>query len=155
MGLEDPLERLIRIKLNNTLINQSTLSGNMKLPCELVVSEILPTARGELAKELVKNHGYTQARVAKMFGVTGAAISQYIKGLRGGNEHIDKSVYRNLFYQNISESANRIANGADLVDELCFLCNFVKKVGMLDEIYARQGSTEDLKKCLECPRNNY
>lgn len=126
----------------------------MKLPCELVVSDILPTARGKLAKELVKNHGYTQAKVAKIFGVTGAAVSQYIKGLRGGNPYIDNSVYKNLFNENVAASAKRISEGADITDELCFLCNFVKKVGMLDEIYARQGSTEDLRKCLECPRNS-
>ncbi len=126
----------------------------MKLPCELVVSEILPTARGELAKELVKNHGYTQAKVAKIFGVTSAAVSQYIKGLRGGNPYIDNSIYCKIFYENVAESAKRIAQGSDIFNELCYICNFVKKVGMLDEIYVKQGSTENLKKCVECPRDN-
>jgi len=126
----------------------------MKLPCELVVFELLPTARGELAKELVKAHGYTQAKVASLFGVTSAAISQYIKGLRGGNPYIDGSKYCNAFYQEIFASAERIANGADVTDELCELCNYVKRVGMLDEIYLMQGAVDELKKCRECPRDN-
>ena len=126
----------------------------MRLPCELVVFELLPTARGELAKELVRAHGYTQARVACLFGVTSAAISQYIKGLRGGNPFIDGSIYRGAFYQQISESAERIANGTEVMDELCEICNFVKRIGMLDEIYLMQGATEDLTKCRECPRDN-
>ena len=126
----------------------------MKLPCELIVFEVLPTARGELAKELVRVHGYTQAKVASMFGVTSAAISQYIKGLRGGNRYIDSSIYRNVFYGRISESAEKIANGADLGDELCDICNFVKRVGMLDEIYSMQGFRTNLSKCAECPRDN-
>ena len=126
----------------------------MKLPCELVVFDLLPTARGELAKELVKAHGYTQAKVATLFGVTSAAISQYIKGLRGGNPYIDNSIYNGVFYRQISESAERIVNGADVTDELCEICNFVKRVGMLDEIYLMQGAKEDLTKCRECPRDN-
>ena len=126
----------------------------MRMPCEVVVFELLPTARGELAKELVRAHGYTQAKVAGLFVVTSAAVSQYIKGLRGGNPYIDGSVYRGAFYQQISESAERIANGADMLDELCEICNFVKRIGMLDEIYLKQGAKEDLPKCMECPRDN-
>ena len=76
----------------------------MKMPCELIVTHILPTARGALAKELVHNHGMTQVQVANLFGVTSAAVSQYIKGLRGGNNLIDKSAYREDFYKMIADS---------------------------------------------------
>ena len=126
----------------------------MKLPCELVVFELLPTARGELAKELVRAHGFTQAKVASIFGVTSAAVSQYIKGLRGGNPHIDGSIYRGQFYEEISMSAERVAAGADVTEELCGICNFVKRIGMLDEIYLKTGAVDDLSKCVECPRDN-
>lgn len=127
----------------------------MKLPCELVVFELLPTARGELAKELVKVHGNTQAKVAVLFGVTSAAISQYIKGLRGGNPYIDNSRYRQEFYNQISISADNMSKGSDLTTELCILCKFVKEIGMLDEIYEKQGSTMPLTECFECPRDNF
>lgn len=126
----------------------------MKLPCELVVFELLPTARGELAKELVKVHGLTQAKVATLFGVTSAAISQYIKGLRGGNPFIDHSRFRDDFYRQISASAESMMDGSDLTTELCLLCKFIKQIGMLDEIYANQGSKISLTKCVECPRDN-
>ena len=79
----------------------------MKMPCELIVTHILPTARGALAKELVHNHGMTQVQVANLFGVTSAAVSQYIKGLRGGNNLIDKSAYRDDFYKMIADSASQ------------------------------------------------
>lgn len=127
----------------------------MKLPCELVVFELLPTARGELAKELVKVHGITQAKVATLFGVTSAAISQYIKGLRGGNPFIDNSKFHDDFYKQISTSAENMMKGSDLITELCLLCKFVKQIGMLDEIYANQGSKLSLTKCKECPRDNF
>ncbi len=127
----------------------------MKMPCELIVSEILPTARGELARQLVTRHGLTQAKVAKMFGVTSAAVSQYIKGLRGGNTYIANSIYRTMFYDRITACADLMIDGADFADVLCDICCFVKKIGMVDEIYAMQGAKEDLNKCLECPRDNF
>lgn len=125
-----------------------------KMPCELVVFELLPTARGAIAKELVDNYGYTQSRVAKIFGITSVAISQYVKGLRGGNEHIDSSEHRDEFYEHIAEIAKNLDGGANLTEELCRLCGFFKKSGMIDEIYQKQGSKVPLSKCMECPRKN-
>ena len=55
----------------------------MKIPCELVVWYVLPTIRREVARELVNSHGMSQAEVARKFGVTDAAISQYLKKKRG------------------------------------------------------------------------
>ena len=127
----------------------------MKMPCELIVSEILPTARGELARQLVIRHDLTQAKVAKMFGVTSAAVSQYIKGLRGGNSYIENSIYRVMFFNKIVSSADMMIEGANFADVLCDICCFVKSIGMVDEIYAMQGAKDDLNKCLECPRDNF
>ena len=125
----------------------------MKMACELVVFEILPTVRGELSKILVKDYGYTQAKVAQIFNVTSAAISQYIKGLRGGNKYIDSSIYHNALYDEIALSAKKIHEGtSNIAEELCCLCNFVKRIGMLDEIYMMQDPDLNLAKCAECPR---
>ncbi|MDY0293485.1 MAG: transcriptional regulator [Candidatus Methanomethylophilaceae archaeon] len=126
----------------------------MKLPCEIIVSQLLPTARGALAKELVKVHGYTQIEVAGKFGVTSAAVSQYINGLRGGNPLIDGSSYREQFYREISDSADRISAGEDITVELCCLCVFFKESGMLQEIYSKKGSEKPISQCMECPRKN-
>lgn len=124
-----------------------------KMPCELVVFELLPTARGAIAKELVETYGYTQSAVAKMFGITSAAISQYVKGLRGGNPYIDNSQYREDFYEKIRAIAENLTKGSDLSNELCGLCSFFKRSGMIDEIYRNQGSKASLSKCMECPRH--
>lgn len=124
----------------------------MKMPCELIVTHILPTARGALAKELVHNHGMTQVQVANLFGVTSAAVSQYIKGLRGGNNLIDKSAYREDFYKMIADSADAVANGEDLSECLCGICAFVKKSGLLRALYVFEGYSGDLGVCMECPK---
>lgn len=126
----------------------------MKMPCELVVTHILPTARGALAKDLVTRHGMTQTQVAEVFGVTSAAVSQYVKGMRGGNNLIDRSAYRDDFYRMISDTADRIADGADVTESLCGICAFVKESGLLRALYIFEGYDGELGMCLECPRTN-
>lgn len=125
-----------------------------KMPCEMVVFDLLPTARGLIAKAMIEKYGYTQSTVASIFGITSVAISQYVKGLRGGNKHIDVSSYRDDFHQKIDAIAENLYNGSNLTTELCDLCAFFKKSGMIDEIYAKQGAKAPLGKCAECPRKN-
>ena len=124
----------------------------MKMPCELIVTHILPTARGALAKELVHNHGMTQVQVANLFGVTSAAVSQYIMGLRGGNNLLDKSAYREDFYQMIADKADAVAGGKDLTLALCEICTFVKESGLLKALYVYEGYSGELGVCMECPK---
>lgn len=108
----------------------------MKIPCEIVVWQVLPLIRRELAKELVQTHGLTQAEVARRFGVTDAAVSQYLTKKRGGE--YSGSVCYPEFMAAVKESANRIAEGSDVGDEVCQLCLVVKRSGLLAEIYHEQ-----------------
>lgn len=124
----------------------------MKMPCELIVTHILPTARGALVKELVNRHGMTQVEVARLFGVTSVAVSQYVKGLRGGNNLIDRSAYRDDFYKLIADTADRIASGEDVTMSLCNICAFVKSSGLLRALYVFEGYTGELGVCAECPK---
>lgn len=124
----------------------------MKLPCELIVTHILPTARGALARDLVISHGMTQTQVARIFGVTSAAVSQYLKGMRGGNTLIDRSAYKDDFYAEIAKMADDIAKGADATESLCRICKFVKESGLLKALYVFEGYSGELGKCLDCPR---
>ena len=108
----------------------------MKIPCELVVWYVLPTIRREVAKELVKTHGMSQAQVAKKFGVTDAAISQYLKKKRGENQLIEESSQYELFLEEIKLAAERIAdNSSEFVNEMCRICTVVKSTGLLAKIY--------------------
>lgn len=111
----------------------------MKIPCELVVWYVLPMIRREVSKELVYTHGMSQAEVARRFGVTDAAISQYLKKKRGGNAMIDESPLYPKFEEAIRESARKIAEDeSDFSVEMCRLCGVVKQIGLLAMIYEAQ-----------------
>ena len=111
----------------------------MKIPCEIVVWYVLPMIRREVSKELVHTHGMTQAEVARRFGVTDAAISQYLKKRRGGNAIIDDNPLYPEFQEEVKVSAARIAEDkSDFATEMCRLCCVVKKTGLLAVFYKAQ-----------------
>ncbi len=111
----------------------------MKIPCELVVWYVLPTIRREVARELVNTHGLSQADVARKFGVTDAAISQYLKKKRGENPLIEESPQYSKFEAEIKAAAERIAeNRSEFATEMCRICTVVKSTGMLAKIYEVQ-----------------
>ncbi len=58
----------------------------MKFFCERFVTEILPSVRAMVARDLVTRHGMSQSEAAKILGMTQPAISQYVRRLRGGKE---------------------------------------------------------------------
>jgi hypothetical protein len=124
----------------------------VKVPCELIVTYILPTAKGSLVRELVNKHGMTQVRVAKLFGVTSAAISQYMKGVRGGNSIIDKSTYKEDFYAMIVDMADSIAAGLDVAEALCLICDYVRESGLLKALYVFEGYPPEKADLFQCPR---
>lgn len=109
----------------------------MKTPCEIVVWYVLPTIRREVAKELVDSYGMKQSQVAKMFGVTDAAISQYLKNKRGGSAVIEASGNYEQFVKEVRTSAKFMADGSsDISVEMCRICTAIKDMGLLAEIYA-------------------
>ncbi|GEM_PF-283014 len=108
----------------------------MKIPCELVVWYLLPTMRKEVARELVTEHGLSQAKVAKIFGVTDAAISQYLKDKRGDKKVVTENPDFVYVREAISEAAARIAAGeSEFSDEVCTICMVAKRHGILNKIY--------------------
>ena len=124
----------------------------MYFPCELIVTDVLPTARSAIARSLIERHGYRQIDVAKSFGVTGSAVSQYLKGVRGGNEVINSNTYRESFYEMIDRAADAIAEGSDTVEIMCSVCTYAKDSGMMRDLCIYRNVDERLVDCLECPR---
>lgn len=117
----------------------------MKTPSEVIVWYILPIIRRDLAKELATSYRIKQADVGRLFGVTDAAISQYIKNKRGACTLVENSPNYPALCDEIRKSAAMIYAGEkDVVTELCRLCECSKTSGLLTEIYvAVTGCSED------------
>ncbi|HYY71735.1 MAG TPA: helix-turn-helix domain-containing protein, partial [Nitrososphaeraceae archaeon] len=55
----------------------------MLLPSEIEAKSLIPAIRAILAKKLINEYKMKEEVVAKVIGVTQAAISNYIRGTRG------------------------------------------------------------------------
>lgn len=126
----------------------------MYFPCELIVMDVLPTARSAIARSLIERYGYKQIAVAKSFGVTGSAVSQYLKGVRGGSEVINNSPHSEDFYKMIDRAADAIHEGLETIEILCSICEFVKESGMIHELCDAKGIDGEVVNCIDCPRLN-
>jgi len=60
------------------------------MPQEVEVWYLLPSLRRELAKILIKDYSLTQKEVAKIFGLTESAVSQYVKLKRANDLKFSK-----------------------------------------------------------------
>ena len=108
----------------------------MKIPCEIVVWYMLPTIRKGVAKELVEVHGLTQSKVARIFGVTDAAVSQYLRNKRGDYDVVVNSPGFPMVQEEMAAAASRIVNtGSDFATEICNICMVAKSCGILGKIY--------------------
>ncbi|RLE38649.1 hypothetical protein DRJ17_03250 [Candidatus Woesearchaeota archaeon] len=63
----------------------------MRMPQEIEVWFVLPAIRKELAKAMIVN-GATQREIAKIMGITEAAVSQYMKGKRATEVQFSKDI---------------------------------------------------------------
>ncbi|MBW3010613.1 helix-turn-helix domain-containing protein [Candidatus Woesearchaeota archaeon] len=112
---------------------------------EIEVWHVLPAVRSELAKEM-KSLGMLQKDIAKILGLTQAAISQYFSNKRGCN-----ITFNDCVQKQIKESAGKLKqNPEELFKELYDILQSVRDTGLLCQIHKE---FTDMKEC-KCCKNN-
>jgi len=115
----------------------------MLQPGEVVVAKLLPTIRARLAQELLRTYDMKQVEVAKVLGITQAAVSHYNTKSRG----VDQDVLQRFpeIEEFVDDIAKRIHGGLarsdqiSKIDQFCAelmmtarFCDYHKKLGDLD-----------------------
>jgi predicted transcriptional regulator len=103
----------------------------MKTPCEIIVWNLVPVIKRELAKSLVNDFGLNQRLVADKLVTSEAAVSRYISGKRGALEITDKEILNE-----IKISAGRIVKEKNsiLIKEICRICQILKSKEIIEGI---------------------
>jgi predicted transcriptional regulator len=103
----------------------------LNCPCEIIVWQILPAIRREIAKSLIQDFGLTQKEAAEKLGLTEAAVSRYISGKRA-----DFEIPNGKVAKEIKESTNKIRNGDNkiVINETCRICDILKSNNLIKEI---------------------
>jgi len=111
-------------------------------PCEVVVSQVLPSFRFLVAKELVRKHHYSQSEAAKRVGTTQAAISQYFDSKRGQKWSSQPKLLSSL-KPFAASTANQIAKGTvSMIESIQLFCTFCQtmKQGTVCHIHRQDAS---------------
>jgi len=96
------------------------MQSNMRPRCEIIVQYVLPAIRAEMAIQMQKQ-GISQINIAKVLGVTPAAVNQYLRSKRGAAEQ------DNEILKIIDEFIDEYKTNPDALGEhLCEVCNRIK-----------------------------
>lgn len=119
------------------MVNQKLLQ-----PQEIEVLYILPAIRRELAKDM-KKQGMEQKKIAKLLGVTEAAISQYIKSKRASKVKFGKEPLKL-----IKSAANKITDKRSMLREVQTLLKEMRKEGITCKVHKELANLPN--ECIAC-----
>ena len=126
----------------------------MLLPAEIESKTLIPALRAILAKKLAANHNIREDEISRMLGVTQAAVSNYIRGIRGNPELIEKLLAEEQVVKMIADITYRLATEKDYtpatLSKFIGLCNYIKTSLLICDIHHNLESNIDDKICKEC-----
>lgn len=115
-------------------------------PQEIEVWYVIPAIRKELAKEL-KSEGIAQVEIARILGLTKAAVSQYLSDKRAKNMKFPKKIQ-----SMIKESSKKINENSQLLtSEIQKIIQEIRNTGLLCEYHKKY--CETTKGCTVCIEN--
>lgn len=128
-----------------------------KFPCEVVIQFVLPSMRKEMVSYLVNEKAIRQREVARMMGITDAAVSQYIKGKRGNYFKFDEKTKGKI--HKISDTLvdhykeHKQHNGSEFMVDACNMCRELRSSKALCLLHKELGM--DISNCMACkePKN--
>jgi predicted transcriptional regulator len=126
----------------------------MLLPSEIESKLLIPAVRAILSKEMVIEKGLKEEEVARLLGITQAAVSNYLRGTRGDNILISKLMSLSEVMSMIKEigddlSTNR-AYTAKTLSKFIALSNYMRYSLIICDAHHSLERNIDEKVCEQC-----
>lgn len=126
----------------------------MLLPSEIESKLLIPAIRAILSKEMVIEKGLKEEEVARMLGITQAAVSNYLRGTRGDNELISKLMSLSEIMSMIKEIGNDLSTNraytAKTLSKFIGLCNYMRYSLIICDAHHSLERNIDEKVCEQC-----
>jgi uncharacterized protein len=126
----------------------------MLLPSEIESKLLIPAIRAILSRELVIEKGLKEEEVARMLGITQAAVSNYLRGTRGDNETIVKLMSLSEIMSMIKEISNDLSTNraytAITLSKFIGLCNYMRYSLIICDAHHSLERNIDEKVCEQC-----
>jgi predicted transcriptional regulator len=126
----------------------------MLLPSEIESKLLIPAVRAILSKEMVIEKGLKEEEVARMLGITQAAVSNYLRGTRGDNELIAKLMSLSEIMSMIKEISNDLSTNraytAKTLSKVSALINYMRYSLTIFDAHHSLERNIDEKVCEQC-----
>ena len=126
----------------------------MLLPAEIESKSLIPALRAILAMDLAKKHNIREDEISRLLGVTQAAVSNYIRGIRGDPKLIEKLLQEKQVASMITEITDSLASDNAYtplsLSKFIGLCNYIKSSLLICDIHHNLESDIDEVVCKEC-----
>jgi uncharacterized protein len=126
----------------------------MLLPSEIEAKSLIPAIRSILARKLIKEFHLKEEEVAKVIGVTQAAISNYIRGTRGDIQLAAKLAAVEEVGRMVDDIAMDLASNKaytpSTMAKFVQLCNYMRYTFIICDVHHSIESNIDSKICEQC-----
>jgi len=124
------------------------------LPSEIEAKSLIPAIRSILAQKLIKEYCLKEEDVAKVLGVTQAAVSNYIRGTRGDTQLVAKLESVLEVTRMIEDIARDLASNKaytpSTMAKFVQLCNYMRYTFIICDVHRTMESHIDEKVCEQC-----
>lgn len=126
----------------------------MLLPSEIESKSLIPAIRAILSKKLIRDYNLKEETVAKLLGITQAAVSNYIRGIRGDISLVTKLENNPEVMKMINDISKDLStNKAYLpstMTKFIQLCNYMRYTFIICDVHHSIESNIDKSICEQC-----
>ncbi|GIU72802.1 MAG: hypothetical protein KatS3mg003_2281 [Candidatus Nitrosocaldaceae archaeon] len=126
----------------------------MLLPSEIESRSLIPAVRVIIARKLANEHGMKEDKIAKILGVTQAAVSNYVRGTRGDTQLVNKLNEIPEVKRIIDDITNEIAKNssfrASTMAKYIGLFNYLRQSYIICDVHHTLEKDIDEEACKAC-----
>lgn len=129
----------------------------MLLPSEIESKSLIPAVRAIIAKKLSSEHSLKEDDIAKILGVTQAAVSNYVRGTRGDTQLVEKLRGVPEVMRMIDDITKDVAShntfGASSMAKYIELFNYIRQSLLICDVHHALEKKIDEGVCKTCESN--
>jgi predicted transcriptional regulator len=126
----------------------------MLLPSEIEAKSLIPAIRAILAKKLVNEYEMKEEIVARVLGVTQAAVSNYLRGTRGDLQLMNKLTSVLEVMRMTDDIARDLTSNKaytpNTMAKFVELCNYMRYTFIICDVHHGMESNIDEQVCEQC-----
>lgn len=126
----------------------------MLLPSEIEAKSLIPAVRAILAKKLIREYSLKEEDVARVLGITQAAVSNYVRGTRGDVELISKLASVREVMRMIDDIARDLSTNKaytpSTLAKFIGLTNYMRYTLLICDVHHSIESNIDEQVCEQC-----